>query len=170
MRLLVNLYSYANAYKSKDKHKIAEQTQRYTKRLETLMNFTDKSNESLKKLMQICGLMNQHGVGLKTIQDTPNYATIKNEVLRLRKIVPNPEVNIRINTYFNWSDGLYSFLLGQKWVTSDPENFTLSSAEYKATSSYTRPTIEGFADTLIASVAESLQKGKAKTDNKSGDK
>lgn len=155
----VNPYSMANAYSKKNKKRIATETERYAKRYESLINPENRTNDNLKIIMQICGLMNQHGVGLKTVQDTPNYADKRKLIISLQRVVPNPEVNIKISSYFNWADGYYSLLICQKWVTSDQDLFSLSPAEYKAISSYAQPLMESTLDTLIADVSQSMHKG-----------
>jgi hypothetical protein len=153
------IYPLGNAYRNKNRNAIASQTERYSKTIGKL-DVDNSSSERLKLLMQISALMDEHNSGLKIIKATPQYRKLFEEIKLLERIQPNPYVSIKIDDYFRWSDGYYSQLIGMKFITSKPEMFQLSPAEYRATVAYSKPVIEDYMDVLIAAVAESQQKGK----------
>ena len=122
-------YPLANAYQKKDKKAIASQTTRFNKAMPIDPKDT---TENLKRMMQISALMNQHNIGLSKIKNTPQYKQLSEKVAMLEKIQPNPYVSIAIDKYLRQSDGWYSQLMGMKYITSQPEVWQLSPAEYRA--------------------------------------
>lgn len=161
----IAIYPARDALKRGDWKAIQLQTQRYTKTIGSL-DIKDNSTERLKLLMQISALMNEHNIGLSLVKDTPQYQKLFKEISMLERIQPSPYVSINIDNYFRWSDGLYSQLIGMKFITSKPDIFQLSPAEYRASAAYSKPVIEDYMDVLIAQVAESLQEKKRRTEGK----
>ena len=158
----IAVYPLGNAFKRGDKKAISDQTRRYNSALNTPTDAKSRNLENLKQMMQISALMDEYNIGLKTIKDTPHYKTLVNKVALLERVQPNPYVSIKIDAYFRWSDGYYAQLMGMKFITSQPEIFQLSPAEYRATAAYAKPVFEDQVDVLIAQVSESLQKDKRK--------
>jgi phosphate/sulfate permease len=161
----IAIYPGGDALKKADKKTIREQTERFNRAIGSL-NIKNNSTEQLKLLMQVSALMNEHNIGLKRVKDTPQYQNILKRIRMLERIQPSPYVSINIDNYFRWSDGWYSQLLGTKFITSKPDIFQLSPAEYRAQAAYGKPVIEDAMDVLIAQVAESLQEKKRKTESK----
>jgi hypothetical protein len=155
-----NVTGITSAIKAKDKRRIAFQMEQFSKKIPTLIDPEKRTNESLKTLMLMAGLMNDHHVGLNEIKNTPNYQIIYDKIKALQQIVPNAETNIKINNYFNWSDGLYSLLLSIRFISDKPEMLELMPAEGKATKNFLQPLIEGNTATLISAVRESIEKNK----------
>jgi hypothetical protein len=162
----IAIYPLGNALKKGDRKAISTQTRRYNSALNTSTDVKNRKLESLKQMMQISALMNEYNIGLKTIKDTPHYKMLFDKVSLLERIQPNPDVSIKIDAYFRWSDGYYSQLMGMKFITSQPEIFQTSPAEYRATAAYARPVFEDQVDVLIAQVSESLQNNKRKSQEK----
>lgn len=166
----IAMYPLFNALKRQDKRALAEQTARYTKTLGTPVDPKNQSTDQLKTAMLISALMNDHNVGLNIVKNTPQYQELFKKVSLLERIQPDPHVSIKIDSYLRWSDGLYSQLIGMKFITSQPEAFALLPAEARATASFSQPIMEDYVDVLIAQVSEALHNGKKKKldDNKKG--
>lgn len=118
----------------------------------------NRTNDSLRLLLMISGTMNYRGVGLDILKNTDNYKRIYQKVKSLQRIVPSARANIKINEYFNWSTGLYSLLLGYKFITNKPDVMELLPPEERATTTFMGPQIEGSTATLISAVREALDK------------
>ncbi len=159
-------YPLFSALRKQDKRALAEQTARYNRSLGTPVDPSKNSGDTLKTLMQISSLMNAHNVGLNVVKQTLQYQELFKKVSLLERIQPDPQVSIKIDSYLRWSDGLYSQLIGMRFITSKPETFALLPAEYRAVASYSQPVMEDYVDVLIANVAEALHTGKKKAEGK----
>lgn len=163
----IAIYPLGNAFLKQDKSKLLAQTERYRKTIGDPAE-SIKNGQSLITLMQISALMNEHHIGLTLVKSTPQYQQVLKMVGELERIQPDPQVSIKIDNYLRWADGLYSQLIGMKFITSKPTHFAILPAEWRAVVSYSQPVVEDYADVLIAQVSKSLNnsKDKEKEDDK----
>lgn len=125
-----------------------------------LLDPSKKVSESLRDLLLMGDVLNEYGVGLANITNTPQYKRLNERVKELQKIAPSAETSIRINDYFNWSKGLYCLVLSTKPITNQPDINRLLPVRARALSGVFRPLVEGNTATLITAVRESIEKPK----------
>ena len=169
--LNVNIPRIEQAFKndkvdSKSKQMGDYELEKIKKNTERLIDPKNKTQDTLKLLLIISGIMDEHGVGLKKLKETPNYKTIFEKVRKLQSVLPSVETNIKIQEYFRWSTGYYSYLLGRKFVSDRPDILSKFTVADRVTNNIIVPQIEASTITLISAVRESLEKIKHEDDKK----
>jgi hypothetical protein len=128
------------------------------KNTERLIDPKNKTQDTQKLLLIISGIMDEHGVGLNKLRETPNYKTIYEKIKKLQSVLPSVDTNIKIEEYFRWSTGYYSYLLGRKFISDRPDVLSKLTVADRITNNIIVPQIEASTITLISAVRESLEK------------
>ncbi len=156
----IDVRNLATAVQQQDKIRIKKMSFSTSSMFSNMTDPKERSSTTLKSLLTASGIMNFHCVGLDVVKKTDNYQRLFTKIKNLQRIAPSAEVNIKINEYFNWSDGLYSMLLGYRLIYDKPELLSLLPIGEKASVSYAGRQIEGSVATLISAVRESLDKAR----------
>jgi hypothetical protein len=143
----------------KNKNKIDDEADRIFKQYEKSNRFK-KVSENLQNLLYISAYLNANKVGLKQVTDTREYRRLYKRIKNLQRMVPSSETNMKINEYWQWSEGLYSMLLTFKPSILMPGLQELLPSKVVAGSAMMQTIFEEQTSVLISAVRESIIKYK----------
>lgn len=145
-----------SAVREKRKSAVESELTRMNNHYNSLVN-SKKPQEALQNLLLTSGFLNSHDIGLKRVTNTPRYNRLYKTIKTLQKRVPSANINMKINEYWKWSEGLYSLILTTKPLMNIPGLKELMPPKYLASSSMMRPQIQDFTTVLISGVRESIE-------------
>ncbi len=144
------------AVRDKKKKQVEAELARITNHYNNLVN-SKKPQETSQNLLLISGFLNSHGVGLERVTSDTRYQRLYKTIKTLQKRVPSASINMKVNEYWRWSEGLYSVILSAKPFMSLPGLKELMPPKYLATSNILRPQIQDFTTILISTVRENIE-------------
>jgi hypothetical protein len=159
--LNLNIGELKAAARSGDKKQAEQAFTRFQQRYEGYSN-PKKFSEQIMNMRLAGALMNENNVGLDSITNTQEYQRIYQRVRALRKQLPSRTISTKINEYFHQSEALYSMLLSIKPFENLATLRDIIPARIRAGHDVTLPIVEGYIDTLISAVRESINEYKQK--------
>jgi hypothetical protein len=159
--LNLNIGELKAAARSGDRKQAEQAFTRFQQRYEKYSN-PKKFSDQIMNMRLAGALMNENNVGLDSITNTQEYQRIYQRVRALRKQLPSRTISTKINEYFHQSEALYSMLLSIKPFENLATLRDIIPARIRAGHDVTLPIVEGYIDTLISAVRESINDYKRK--------
>jgi hypothetical protein len=144
------------AVKDKRKRGVELELTSITNHYSSLVN-SKKPQDVLQNLLLSSSFLNSHNIGLERVTDTPRYHRLYHKIKTLQRRVPSANINMKINEYWRWSEGLYSLILSAKPIMNISGLKELMPPKYLATSTMMQPQILDFTTVLISGVRESIE-------------
>jgi hypothetical protein len=170
----LNVRQLRIAVDQNDEKQIEQEYEKILKQYEKFLNPKKKGEDMQQDLLLVSAYLSARSIGLKQITDTQKYHRLRNRVKALQKMVPSAAINMKINDYWRWTEGLYCILLTTKPVVLAPGIGKNIPPKMIASAGTVRPRIEEATALLISAVHESIEmykeRHKEKTEDKSKDK
>lgn len=152
----INISRFREAVESGDEKKIDEEYQKVVRQYERFLNPQNRMQDALQDLLHMSAFLNINNVGLERITNTKKYHRLHNRVKSLQKMVPSADINLKVNDYWRWAEGLYCIALITKPVMLLPNLKKRMPPKLIASAATVYPTIEQSTSILISKVRESI--------------
>lgn len=124
-------------------------------------NPSNKAPETIQNLLYMSAFLNDNEMGLKQVTATAEYQRLQDRVRMLQRMVPSPNINMKINDYWRWSEGLYCVVLTTRPFLFLPGiDKSRIPPKVRAANALMRPTVEQQTALLISTVRESIEQYK----------
>jgi len=155
--LRLNVRQLRIAVDQNDEKQIEQEYEKVLKQYDKFLNPKKKGEDVQQDLLLVSAYLNARNIGLKQITDTQRYHRLRNRVKALQKMVPSAAINMKINDYWRWTEGLYCILLTTKPVVLAPTIGKKIPPKMIASAGTVRPRIEEATALLISAVHESIE-------------
>jgi len=152
----INISRLRVAVENGDEKQIDEEYQKVWKQYDRFLSPKNRIQDALQDLLYMSAFLDTQNMGLKRVTNTQKYHRLRNRVKSLQKMVPSANINLKVNEYWRWSEGLYCIALTTKPIMLVPNLKKKMPPKLIASAATVRPTIEQATSILISQVRESI--------------
>jgi LPXTG-motif cell wall-anchored protein len=153
----LNVRQLRIAVDQNDEKQIEQEYEKVLRQYDKFLNPKKRMEETQQDLLLVSAYLNARNIGLQQITDTQKYHRLRNRVKALQKMVPSAAMNMKINEYWRWSEGLYCILLTTKPMLLAPAIGKKVPPKVIASATMIRPRIEEATTLFSSAVHESIE-------------